>query len=66
MLRSAEKSSTGISRTESSIYKAYLKCIEEAKDFIYIEVRLKQSKTLVCAMYFASESVFCVDCEERC
>ena len=41
MLRSAEQSSTGISCTENSIYKAYLNSIEEAEHFIYIEVCAK-------------------------
>lgn len=38
VLRSSTKWSTGRLTTEDSIYKAYMKLIEEAKHYIYIEV----------------------------
>ena len=37
VLRSGSQWSVGIQKTENSIYKAYLKAINEAQHYIYIE-----------------------------
>lgn len=44
MLRSADDWSAGISKTETSILKAYCDLIKKAKNYIYIEVLFNELK----------------------
>lgn len=47
VLRSAEESSTGFSK-EDSIHQAFVKSIETAEHFIYIEVSVSVVSCVVC------------------